>query len=110
MGMTFSDLTVIARRSGVAALVLVETAVEMQSFQDHLDGRGDGRRIATDVQSRHSWGDTIEVAELMDVVERRHHLRGVDRQTVIECQDETLKISHREVAIEDGQDGALNEL
>jgi hypothetical protein len=29
-------------------------------------------------------GDAVEVAELMDIVERRHHLRRVDREPVIE--------------------------
>src|SRR3954469_17559898 len=82
----------------------------MQTFQDQLDGRGDRGRIATDVEPGNGGSNAVEMAQLMDVVERRHQLRGVDRQAVVKGQDEGVKIAHREEAVEDGRAGTLKEL
>jgi hypothetical protein len=58
----------------------------MQPLQDEFDSGGDGGWVPADIQERDSIGDSIEMTELMNVVVRRHHLRGVDGKTIVERQ------------------------
>src|SRR5215213_515860 len=79
-----SRLPMVSRRSRVRTFVFVQTAIEVQALENELDRGGDGRRVPADIKFADRVSDTIEVAELVNVVERGHHLRGVDGQSVVE--------------------------
>jgi hypothetical protein len=100
----------IARRSSVRAFVLVQPAIEVEALQNKLDAGGDGRRVPTHIEARDGLGHAIKMAELMDVVEGRHHLGSLDGETVVERQDEPLEIADGEMTVEHRGNRALHEL
>src|SRR2546427_3752074 len=91
------------------ASLLVELAVEVQSFEDELDRRGDRRRIAGRAEladrALHAW----DLERLLHVLLARERRRHVHRGPSLESRKERVELDQRERPVEHVEDRALHE-
>src|SRR6266496_3543680 len=84
--------------------------MEVEAFEDELHGRRDQGRIALRVKLPDRRGQAADFRRLRHVLQRRHRVRHLDAQAVLEVLDHLLYIGHREMAVEDVERGPLDQL
>src|SRR5258706_4678618 len=91
-------------------LVFVQPLVQMQPFEDELDGGGDGGGAAVAVELGHRRLQAADPRELIDVFNGRLRVRRLHAQALLEAGHQLLELRHLEIVAEDFADGLAHQL
>src|SRR5579875_567023 len=90
--------------------LLVQLAVQVEPFEDELDRRGDRGRAGLGPELAHRSPEFRQLTEQADVALGRHAISDLDREAALETVDQRFELGDAEVAIEDIENGALDQL
>src|SRR5437868_5761488 len=90
--------------------IFVELAIQVETFEDELDGRRHNRGTLIGTELSDSPAHFGNVADDLEVPFERHRLADFDGEAALESAKQGLKVDDAEVAIEDVQNGSLNQL
>src|SRR5579885_2260890 len=92
-------------------LILIQTPVEMQTFEDELDRGGNARRTSlAALQLIDSLAQSAHARELVDIIHRREIVANLDIQAALKAGQQLIEFAHFEVVTENFGDRRINQL
>src|SRR3989304_5211529 len=90
--------------------IFVQALVEVQALQDELEDGGDDRRRRLRLDLLDVAAEALHLLDDALVIGRGHHVADLDGDAGLEARDHVVEVGDAEVAVEDGEHGALDQL
>src|SRR3989440_6422381 len=107
MGMVLYHLSPVTRFA--VNLILIKPTVQVQAFENKLNGRCDAGGTAPAIEFVNSLAESAYLGELVDVLHRREIIAYLHVQSTLETRHQLFKFAHFKVVTEDFQDSAVHE-
>src|SRR5579884_2313399 len=90
-----------------AGCLFVEAAIQVQTFENKLDGRRNTGRISTSVELINSFTQTAHFGKLVDVLHRGHIVAYLHAQAALETSHQLVELARVKVVAEDAGNGGI---
>src|SRR5574337_2197497 len=92
-----------------AACLFVEAAIQVQTFENKLDGRRNTGRIPTSMQLINGFAQPANFGKLVDVLHRGHVVAHLHAQAALETRHQLVELTGFEVAAKDTNNGGVEQ-
>src|SRR5579884_170271 len=92
-----------------AGCLFVEAAIQVQTFENKLDGRRNTGRISTSMKLINSFAQTAHSGKLVDVLHRGHIVAYLHAQPALETGHQLVELARVKVVPEDAEDGGVEQ-